>query len=54
MLSDACDPPERVHEKIADLRERRAKHNLPPLKFGVAGYAMFATRKPKRRTSCVV
>jgi FMNH2-dependent dimethyl sulfone monooxygenase len=29
-----------VHEKIADLRERRAKHNLPPLKFGVAGYAI--------------
>ena len=34
------DPPERVREKIADLRERRAKHNLPPLKFGVAGYAI--------------
>src|SRR6266403_1626326 len=35
------DPPERVHEKIADLRERRAKHNLPPLKFGAAGYANY-------------
>ena len=34
------DPPERVGEKIADLRARRAKHNLPPLKFGVAGYAI--------------
>ena len=34
------DPPERVGEKIADLRERRARHNLPPLKFGVAGYAI--------------
>jgi FMNH2-dependent dimethyl sulfone monooxygenase len=34
------DPPERVREKIADLRERRAKHNLPLLKFGVAGYAI--------------
>jgi FMNH2-dependent dimethyl sulfone monooxygenase len=34
------DPPERVREKITDLRERRAKHNLPPLKFGVAGYAI--------------
>jgi FMNH2-dependent dimethyl sulfone monooxygenase len=34
------DPPERVHEKIADLRERRARHNLPPLRFGVAGYAI--------------
>ena len=27
-------------EKIADLRERRARHHLPPLKFGVAGYAI--------------
>ena len=34
------DPPERVAEKIKDLRERRAKHALPPLKFGVAGYAV--------------
>lgn len=34
------DPPEGVREKIADLRERRSKHNLPPLKFGVAGYAI--------------
>src|SRR5438132_1205919 len=35
------DPPERVAEKIADLRARRAKHaNLPPMKFGVAGYAV--------------
>jgi len=34
------DPPERVREKVADLRARRAKHHLPPLKFGVAGYAI--------------
>jgi FMNH2-dependent dimethyl sulfone monooxygenase len=34
------DPPERVREKVADLRERRARHKLPPLKFGVAGYAI--------------
>jgi FMNH2-dependent dimethyl sulfone monooxygenase len=34
------DPPERVRAKIADLRERRAKYNLPPMKFGVAGYAI--------------
>jgi FMNH2-dependent dimethyl sulfone monooxygenase len=35
------DPPERVGEKITDLRARRAKHpKLPPLKFGVAGYAI--------------
>jgi FMNH2-dependent dimethyl sulfone monooxygenase len=34
------DPPERVAEKIADLRQRRAQHNPVPLKFGVAGYAI--------------
>jgi FMNH2-dependent dimethyl sulfone monooxygenase len=34
------DSPERVGEKIKDLRERRAKHNLPPLKYGVAGYSV--------------
>ena len=34
------DPPERVAAKIADLRARRAKHDLPPMKFGVAGYAI--------------
>jgi FMNH2-dependent dimethyl sulfone monooxygenase len=33
------DPPERIREKIADLRARRERHKLPPLKFGVAGYA---------------
>jgi FMNH2-dependent dimethyl sulfone monooxygenase len=35
------DPPERVGQKIADLRTRRAKHSkLPAMKFGVAGYAI--------------
>jgi len=34
------DPPERIREKIADLRARRVRHNLPPLKFGLAGYAI--------------
>ena len=34
------DPPERVAAKIADMRNRREKHALPPLKFGVAGYAI--------------
>jgi len=33
------DPPERVGEKFVDLRERRARHNLPPLKSG-RGYAV--------------
>ena len=34
------DPPERVAEKISDLKARRAKHSQTPLKFGVAGYAI--------------
>jgi FMNH2-dependent dimethyl sulfone monooxygenase len=34
------DPPERVGKKISDLCERRARHDLPPLKFGVAGYTI--------------
>ncbi len=34
------DPPDRIAAKIADLRARRAKHQLPPMKFGVAGYAI--------------
>ncbi|HLZ92904.1 MAG TPA: LLM class flavin-dependent oxidoreductase [Candidatus Acidoferrum sp.] len=47
LIAEKCDAylmhgdlPERVGEKIADLRERRARRNLPPLKFGVAGYAI--------------
>jgi FMNH2-dependent dimethyl sulfone monooxygenase len=35
------DPPERVAEKIADLRGRRERYaDLGPMKFGVAGYAI--------------
>ncbi len=33
------DAPERVAAKIADLSERREKFGLPPMQFGVAGYA---------------
>jgi dimethylsulfone monooxygenase len=33
------DPPAKVAAKIADMSERRARFNLPPLQFGVAGYA---------------
>jgi len=34
------DPPERVREKIADLSARRERLGLPPMTFGVAGYAI--------------
>ena len=34
------DPPDVVGKKIADMRERRECLNLPPMTFGVAGYAI--------------
>src|SRR5262249_49629958 len=34
------DPPAKIGERIADMRRRREKHNLPPLAFGVAAYAI--------------
>lgn len=34
------DPPERIAARIADLAERRDRHGLPPMQFGVAGYAI--------------
>ena len=34
------DPPERIAEKIADLSSRRRKFHKPPLKFGMAAYAI--------------
>jgi FMNH2-dependent dimethyl sulfone monooxygenase len=34
------DPAARVGEKIADMRARRAQNGLPPMSFGVAGYAI--------------
>jgi len=34
------DPPERVGEKIADLAARRLRLGLPPMRYGVAAYAI--------------
>jgi FMNH2-dependent dimethyl sulfone monooxygenase len=34
------DPPENVAKKIADMRARREKLGLPPMVYGVAGYAI--------------
>jgi dimethylsulfone monooxygenase len=34
------DPPERIAEKIADMRVRREKFGLPPMIYGVAGYSI--------------
>src|ERR1700749_409112 len=47
MISRLCDAyvmhgddPARVPEKLADMAARRAAWNLPPMKFGVAAYAI--------------
>ena len=34
------DSPEHVAAKIADMRERRERFGLPPMQYGVAGYAV--------------
>jgi dimethylsulfone monooxygenase len=34
------DSPEYVAAKVADMRERRERFGLPPMQFGVAGYAI--------------
>src|SRR5438876_9747587 len=34
------DPPDRIREKISDMRERRERLNLPPMQYGVAAYAI--------------
>jgi FMNH2-dependent dimethyl sulfone monooxygenase len=34
------DPPARIREKIADMRARREKLELPPMSYGVAAYAI--------------
>lgn len=52
------DEPERVKQKIADMAVRREKLGLPPMKFGVAGYAIVrqteaAARKELQRITDV-
>jgi len=43
-LSDAYvmhgDDPERIGARVRDLSERRERHDLPPMQFGVAGYTI--------------
>jgi FMNH2-dependent dimethyl sulfone monooxygenase len=43
------DPPARVREKIADLSKRRERHALPPMKFGVAGFAIVRDTEAEAR-----
>jgi FMNH2-dependent dimethyl sulfone monooxygenase len=43
------DPPERIAEKIADMRRRRDAAGLPPMKYGVAGYAIVRDTEKEAR-----
>ncbi|MDP9265970.1 MAG: LLM class flavin-dependent oxidoreductase [Chloroflexota bacterium] len=44
------DPPEVLATKVSDMRERRASHSrLPPLTFGVAGYAIVRETEAEAR-----
>ncbi len=43
------DPPERIAAKIDDLRRRRARVQLPPLRFGVAGYVVCRETEARAR-----
>ena len=41
------DPPEIVGKKIADMRTRRERLGLPPMTFGVSGYAIVRDSDPE-------
>ena len=43
------DPPARVREKIEDMSARRERLNLPPMIFGVAGYAVVRETEEEAR-----
>jgi dimethylsulfone monooxygenase len=47
------DPPERIAEKIADMRRRRDAAGLPPMKYGVAGYAIVRETEKEARDEVV-
>jgi len=57
LISEKCDawlthgdPPETIAAKVADLRERRERLELAPMKFGAAGYAIVrGTEEEARR-----
>ncbi len=43
------DPPERLREKIADMRQRRERWGLAPLQFGVAGFVILRPTETEAR-----
>ena len=43
------DPPERIEQKIADMRRRREQSNLPPMQYGMAAYAIVRETEKEAR-----
>jgi len=43
------DSPEYLAAKVADMRERRERFGLPPMQFGVAGYAIVRETEAEAR-----
>ncbi|HEX4497322.1 MAG TPA: LLM class flavin-dependent oxidoreductase [Thermoanaerobaculia bacterium] len=43
------DPADRIHEKVVDLSARRERMDLPPMTFGVAGYAIVRDSESEAR-----
>jgi dimethylsulfone monooxygenase len=43
------DPPARIREKIADMRARREKFQLPPMKYGIAAYTIVRDKEEDAR-----
>jgi dimethylsulfone monooxygenase len=56
LIARACDgyvmhgdPPAKIGERIADMRARRAAHDLPPLLFGVSAYSVVRDTEEEAR-----
>ncbi|MFM8272786.1 MAG: LLM class flavin-dependent oxidoreductase, partial [Gemmata sp.] len=47
------DPPDRIAEKINDMRRRRAGFGLPPMIYGVAGYSIVRNNEAEARAELV-
>jgi FMNH2-dependent dimethyl sulfone monooxygenase len=43
------DPPARIREKISDMRARREKFKLPPMKYGIAAYTIVRDKEEDAR-----
>jgi FMNH2-dependent dimethyl sulfone monooxygenase len=56
LISEKCDawlthgdPPETIAAKVAEMRERRERRGLPPMRFGAAGYVVVRPTEAEAR-----